>query len=220
MDSTAKRSNLGRPARQNSEKVRADLLRAAKEHFLTREFKAVSIRQIADTVGVNGAMVNYYFGSKQGLYIAMVDELLADLEQSLRQQGESPSLTVTEFSHNYCKLLADNPWWPNFLIREVLFSEGEIREAVVKKFSKVFAPQLLGSISKEINAGSFRQDLDPTLTLLSLLGMTIFPFLAKPLIEDVFNFSMDDDTAVTLAAHNTKLFLEGVQATASRGDKE
>ena len=211
---TRKRNNLGRPAGKDSERVRADLLDAAREHFLSREFKAVSIRRIAATAGVNGAMVNYYFGGKQGLYMAMVEDLFRRLEDSLGALDKDSALTVADFSNSYCKLLAENPWWPNFFVREVLFSEGETREAIIDKFRSVFAPRLLQSIQAEISAGHFRQDLNPGLTLLSLMAMTIFPFLAKPMVEQILQLSLDETTVGVLAAHNTKLFLHGVEVAA------
>lgn len=211
---TRKRNNLGRPVGKDSERVRSDLLNAAREHFLSREFKAVSIRRIAETAGVNGAMVNYYFGSKQGLYMAMVEELFQKLEASLGELDKDSALTVADFSNSYCKLLAENPWWPNFFVREVLFSEGETREAIIDKFRSVFAPRLLQSIQAEISAGHFRQDLNPGLTLLSLMAMTIFPFLAKPMVEQILQLSLDETTVGVLAAHNTQLFLHGVEVVA------
>ena len=211
---TRKRKHLGRPAGKDSEKVRAQLLNAAREHFLSREFKAVSIRRIAETAGVNGAMVNYYFGSKQGLYMAMVEALFQRLEASLGELDTDSMLTVADFSRSYCKLLAENPWWPNFFVREVLFSEGETREAIIDKFRSVFAPKLLQSIQSEISAGHFRQDLNPGLTLLSLMAMTIFPFLAKPMVEQILKLSLDETTVGVLAAHNTQLFLHGVEVAA------
>ena len=214
---TRKRNNLGRPAGKDSERVRADLLNAAREHFLSREFKAVSIRRIAETAGVNGAMVNYYFGGKQGLYMAMVEDLFRRLEDSLGELDKDSALTVADFSNSYCKLLAENPWWPNFFVREVLFSEGETREAIIDKFRSVFAPRLLQSIQAEISAGHFRQDLNPGLTLLSLMAMTIFPFLAKPMVEQILQLSLDETTVGVLAAHNTKLFLYGVEVAAGAG---
>jgi AcrR family transcriptional regulator len=214
---TRKRNNLGRPAGKDSERVRADLLDAAREHFLSREFKAVSIRRIAETAGVNGAMVNYYFGGKQGLYMAMVGDLFQRLEASLGELDRDSELTVADFSRSYCKLLVENPWWPNFFVREVLFSEGETREAIIDKFRSVFAPRLLQSIQAEISAGHFRQDLNPGLTLLSLMAMTIFPFLAKPMVEQILQLSLDETTVGVLAAHNTKLFLHGVEVAAGAG---
>ncbi|MCH8264245.1 MAG: TetR/AcrR family transcriptional regulator [Proteobacteria bacterium] len=211
---TRKRNNLGRPVGKDGDRVRADLLDAAREHFLSREFKAVSIRRIAATAGVNGAMVNYYFGGKQGLYMAMVEDLFRRLEDSLGALDKDSALTVADFSRSYCKLLAENPWWPNFFVREVLFSEGETREAIIDKFRSVFAPRLLQSIQAEISAGHFRQDLNPGLTLLSLMAMTIFPFLAKPMVEQILQLSLDETTVGVLAAHNTQLFLHGVEVAA------
>lgn len=213
----SKVGNLGRPAGRDSEKVREALLQAAQEHFTTREFKAVSLREIAATAGVNGAMVNYYFGSKQGLYMAMVDGMFASLEESFEDLSENSAITVEDFSRSYSKFLADNPWWPNFMVREVLFSEGETREEIIRKFSLSFAPRLMQSIQQEISGGNYRQDLDPVMTLLSLMGMTIFPFLARPLVEQVLNVSIDSKMAAALSAHNIDLFLNGVKRDAEVG---
>ena len=209
-----KNAPVGRPPGRDSEQVRNALLKAAQEHFLGREFKAVSLRQIADSAGVNPAMVNYYFGSKQGLYLAMVDSLLSQLQGSLARLSDTRdgkgSYTIAEFSSAYTQLIAQNPWWPNFMAREVLFADGEIRDGILERFSGVFAPALVSSISAEIEEGNFREELDPQLTLISLLAMTVFPFLARPMMEQVMNIEMDENFAERLARHNTALFLHGV----------
>ena len=202
----------GRPAGGDSDRVRADLLNAARTHFLTSEFKAVSLRNIAESAGVNAAMVNYYFGGKQGLYLAMVDELLQSIGASLAEINASGSLTITEFARRYSLLIAANPWWPNFMIREVLFSAGEMRAVILDKMKTMFAPSLLQLIRKEIDRGNYRANLNPQLALVSLMGMTIFPFLARPLLSQVLNMSLDESQAELLAGHNAQLFLQGVLA--------
>lgn len=204
------RKTVGRPAGRDSERVRSDLLEAARQHFLKSEFKAVSLRQIAESAGVNPAMVNYYFGSKQGLYIAMVEELMAQLEKSLEALGKGETLTIADFSRSYARILAENPWWPNFIIREVLFSEGETREVVLHRFAAAFAPRLLASIHQNIASGQYRQDLNPAMTVMSLMGLTIFPFLAKPILESVFPVKVDLEFADLLSQHNIALFQHGV----------
>lgn len=211
------RSNAGRPAGGDSDKVRADLIDAARQHFLSRDFKAVSIRQIAESAGVNGAMVNYYFGGKQGLYMAMVDGMLAELEANLTDLGGDSDISLADFSNSYCLLLARNPWWPNFMVREVLFSEGEIREAIIEKFGNIIGPRLVGLVEQEITQGHFREELDPRLTVISLMGMTIFPFLARPVMEQVFKLELNETTAATIAAHNTQLFMTGVMRPDNSG---
>lgn len=49
------------------------ILRIAAEMFMEQGYKATSIRKICERANVNVAMVNYYFGSKDGLYLAVID---------------------------------------------------------------------------------------------------------------------------------------------------
>lgn len=204
------RKSVGRPSGKDNDQVRAQLLDAARHHFIQSEFKAVSVRQIAATAGVNGAMVSYYFGNKLGLYLAMVRELLASLEASFGELGDSQELTLEDFSRNYTRILADNPWWPNFMVREVLFSEGETRDAVIALFAESFASRLLGKINQEIASGNYRDDLNPALTMVSLMGMTVFPFIAKPIMQRVLNVELDGSAVEMVAQHNIALFHHGV----------
>jgi len=200
----------GRPSGGNSEKVRRDLLAAARDHFLKRDFKAVSLREIASSAGVNGAMVNYYFGGKKGLYLAMVDELFEALDVKMASLSDNSEFSIADFSRSYCLLLAENPWWPNFVAREILFSEGETKEEVLQRFSKMIAPKLRHAVAQEIESGNYREGLSPELTIMSLMGMTIFPFLAAPMIERVFGTTLDESMANKLATHNVELFMNGV----------
>lgn len=54
---------------------RAALLRAATVAFDRYGFDATSIRDICDDAGQNVAAVNYYFGGKQELYLAVAQEI-------------------------------------------------------------------------------------------------------------------------------------------------
>jgi TetR/AcrR family transcriptional regulator len=218
--STATGSAVGRPAGRDSDAVRAELLEAARQHFLQRDFKAVSLREIASSAGVNSAMVNYYFGGKKGLYLAMVDGLFAALDLKMQALGDSTEFSITDFSRSYCLLLAENPWWPNFVAREILFSEGETKAEVLERFSKFIAPKLRHSIQQEVDAGHYRKDIDVELTIISLMGMTIFPFLATPVLEHAFGMKIDTKLANKISAHNVELFMSGVLQKNQSCEKE
>lgn len=212
---TPEKSRKGRPAGAAGDDVRAELLKAARELFSTRVFKAVSVRQIADRAGVNAAMVYYYFGDKRGLYIAMVEGVIAPMSASLATLEKSHYQSIEQFITVYTQVLAHNPWWPNFVIREVLYGEPEFRDLVINRLKQYMAPRLLGIISNEIGDGHFRQDLDAGLVLLSLMGMTVFPFLAQPVIAGALDITVDENLANRLATHTTQLFLRGVIAHGS-----
>lgn len=61
------------PARRprNAEATRVDILHAAGRRFARAGFAHVSLKQIADDVGITPAMIVRYFGSKQGLFEAV-----------------------------------------------------------------------------------------------------------------------------------------------------
>ena len=71
-----------RPGRDGSTR---DAILAAALRLLAREgYQGVTARQIAAEAGTNVALVNYYFGSKQNLLLALFDEL--DRDKLGRQQ--------------------------------------------------------------------------------------------------------------------------------------
>jgi AcrR family transcriptional regulator len=72
------------PARPRGEQaVRASLIDAATELFAERGPGSVSVRQIAEAAGVNHGLVHHYFGSKDGLVTAVLDELSAQAAAEL-----------------------------------------------------------------------------------------------------------------------------------------
>lgn len=201
---------LGRPPGTGSDRVREDLLAAARQLFLSYEFKAVSVRQIASQAGVNGAMVNYYFGGKKGLYLAMVEDVFSALEKPMKELNAHGRESVREFIAGYMNFLASNPWWPNFVIREVMFGEEEIRQSIIEKVSATFARGLIGAVDGEIKSGRYRPDLEPELATWSLLGMMVFPFLSRPIASHIFGQELDGSAVTRLIAHTCELFEHGV----------
>lgn len=84
MSSTkAQRSGDRRLARGRS--TRAQLLTAATDVLRERGYAATSMRAVADRAGAQLSLVHYHFGSKQGLLVAVLDELTGELLE--RQQA-------------------------------------------------------------------------------------------------------------------------------------
>lgn len=68
------------PKRSKSEKTRQAILEAAQKLFYERGYDGASVRQIAQEVPIDPAMIMRYFGSKEGLFSAavMIDLNLPD----------------------------------------------------------------------------------------------------------------------------------------------
>src|ERR1700749_5202660 len=63
---------------RNAAQTRADIPREARRRFATEGFERTTLRAIASDVGVDGALVIRYFGSKQDLF-ATATEFKIDL---------------------------------------------------------------------------------------------------------------------------------------------
>lgn len=79
----------GRPATQaRGEDSRRRILESALDLFAAHGYEGASTRQIAEGAGVNLPAIQYYFGNKEGLYRAIIEEIVADTER--RMAGVSP----------------------------------------------------------------------------------------------------------------------------------
>ncbi len=209
----------GRPSSDQAAKVRAReaLLNAARELFSKVGFDAATTKMIAAHACVNPAMIHYYFGGKAGLNEAMLREALQPLLDRVKafEASEIPDLSLSEFFGMYMHTLAENPWLPKLMVREVLPDNGRLREIFVSEFASRAARMIPVLIRRDQAAGRLRPELDPTLTTLSFASMAIFPFLAAPIIEPALGIRVDRQFIERLIPHTADIFYQGA-ATGER----
>lgn len=68
---------------QRGEGTRRRILETAIEVFGTYEYDGASTRMLAERAGVNLPAIQYYFGSKEGLYRAAIDQIIRDIEERM-----------------------------------------------------------------------------------------------------------------------------------------
>ncbi len=203
-----KRSGPGRPAGSTGgDHVKDQLLQAAQELFGAAEISAVSTKRIAEKAGVNAAMISYYFGNKRGLYLAMVEQTLGGMIERLSHT--SADVAIASFIEEYSHLLVANPWWPRFMIREVLFGDPAFRAEFATQLGTRMRQTLFTKLQSQIHSGELREDLNPVLTTVSLIGMLVFPVLALPLANQLLEQSGIALESQDLSTHVSRLFLEG-----------
>ncbi|WP_290058795.1 TetR family transcriptional regulator [Amycolatopsis solani] len=69
--------------------TRARILRAALEEFSERGYHAVSVRELAERVGVTKTAVLYHFPGKADIVTALAEPLLDDLEAAMAKAAEA-----------------------------------------------------------------------------------------------------------------------------------
>jgi AcrR family transcriptional regulator len=78
---------MARPVDADAEHTRRKLVEAALEQFAERGYHGVSNRELAAAARVNLALISFYFGGKQGLYDAAVDEVYRRLRDRIGEQA-------------------------------------------------------------------------------------------------------------------------------------
>ncbi|MCP5058887.1 MAG: TetR/AcrR family transcriptional regulator [bacterium] len=193
--------------------VRERLIQSAARLVAERGYDATSIRQIATHADVTPAMVAYYFGDKRGLLEAILDHAFERLVQGVQQMAAQEEVAdgpfVTRFVPLYLRAVTREPWIPQLLMREVLSADTPVREQFVERFAQRVVAVVPAIFAREIEAGRMRRDLDPKLTLLSLIGMCVFPLVAEPILGPLLGFQVDPAFAGRLTDHTVGLFLEG-----------
>jgi len=214
-----RRRRPGRPARaalaaRGDDAVRARLLRVAQELFAAHGYAAVSVRALARAAHVSPAMIAYYFRDKAGLLDAVLDDVFERVIAQLERLAAAPPAAGDATSgliRLYLETFSREPWLPSFLVREVLGGNPALRARFAKRFPARIAPLVLPLLRREAASGRLREDLDPALAVLSVLGMCAFPYLVQPLLGPFLGYRLDEPFARRLLDHTTRLFLEGAR---------
>ena len=77
-----------RKARQDGIETREALMEAARDEFAEKGFELASSREICRRAGVNVALLNRYFGSKEAVYRLVAKELFGDLGSPLTRLAD------------------------------------------------------------------------------------------------------------------------------------
>jgi AcrR family transcriptional regulator len=191
--------------------VRERLLTAARELFLRYGYRAVSSRQISAAAGANVAMIRYYFGGKPGLYREIFNTLVQPIRAGV--DAMTQGLVTVELGSLVAaamRVYAANPWLPGLVIREVLMPDGPLRGMFIKEFPERVAPLVEKIVQQEIERGRLRAGLDPKLTVLSMLSLALFPFLALSVTSKVFGVRQDEEFLQRFISHTTELLAHGI----------
>ena len=167
---------MNEPEQTTEEKI----LEAASEVFTEKGFSGTRTRDIAEKAGINLALLNYYFRSKEKLFEQVmkikVVLLFGKIFPILSNEKTSLEEKIDLASEKYFEILSKNPNLPLFVISEIQKKNSNITKII--PVNKIFENSVIIKQIKEK-----RPEINPLHYLVNFLAMTIFPFVAKP----VFN---------------------------------
>ncbi len=199
----------GRPAGGTAADYRSAILDAAEALFARQGYAATSVREIAQQVEVNPAMVHYYFGSKHGLLREVLERTLEPLAAAIGKMRSTGQAPATDIAGLLLHTFSAHPSLPVLIAREVMLPGGVMQE----DFLQYLAPRLGGSmpalLQQEQACGQMQADLDPNISALLLLALCAFPFIARDLAGPGLGIDYDPAGLNRLEWHIERILSEG-----------
>ncbi len=155
---------------------------AARKVFSQKGYFGTRTRDIADEAGINLALVNYYFRSKEKLFDLVMQEkvyqLFGTIVPILINESLSLGVKIEIIADTYTDMLIENPDLPIMVFNELKHNPHDFGVKV-----QLMPALLESSFFRQIHARN--KDINPVQFLLSIIGLIVFPFITKPIFTSI-----------------------------------
>ena len=160
------------------------ILAAARKVFQSKGMHGARMQDIADTAGINKALLHYYFRNKEQLFESVFMEAIQKFLPALFELWKSDlpfEKKLTQFIHGYMDLLLANPFLPAFILHEINQNPQRLQSILLKKGAGKAIKNIFGQVQNEMKRRGTKA-FDPRQMIVNTLALCVFPFAAKPLI--------------------------------------
>lgn len=175
---------------RDPERTRGRILEAATAEFAQHGFGGARVDRIADRAGANKRMLYYYFGSKDDLFLAALEEAYAQIrsaehELDLAHKDPREALKrLVQFTWNY---YLEHPAFMALLATENIHKGTHVHRS--RRVRKLHSP-LVGTLRDILRRGErqrlFRAGIDPVQLYISIAGEGYFYLSNRYTLSRIF----------------------------------
>ena len=184
--------------------LRQQILSTAKILFIQQGYHGLSMRQIAEALGVSKAALYYHFRDKEELLLAILDSYLDQMETSL-QKIRQEQVGARRQIRTLVELILFQPADQRAVIRlssqEMAQLSQPARQAFDRAYHRKFLDPIRSIFQEGIQSGELRP-VDPTVATWALLGM-MYPYFYPAHSSELL-------PPVEVAERLVQIFLDGV----------
>jgi AcrR family transcriptional regulator len=150
------------------------ILDVAERIFSDLGFDGASTRMISGEAGVNMAMLNYYFGSKEGLFLAIFERKISSFQTLLQNIGNDENMSswdkLAKCIDNYIDRIIVNNCFQKLINREMSMTKRSELSDKITGILMLNVMEIKKILEEGMKNGSFFKNIDMELFIASLFG--------------------------------------------------
>ncbi|MFN0215979.1 MAG: TetR/AcrR family transcriptional regulator [Saprospiraceae bacterium] len=167
-----------------------NILEAAREVFMQKGFAAARMCEIAKTANINQALLHYYFRKKDKLFGIIFEQESRKFHTdflSILNSNQPFFDKLRQMVRIDIKKNAAAPFIPIFILNEMHSNPERLEQflGATQRHAELFGV-FSRLVEEEKLAGRIRA-VSPKQLFLTILGLTMFPFLAQPMMSRVLD---------------------------------
>ena len=175
----ATKGGEGNGGQKRSSTARTDIIRTAYAEFARHGLSGSSVNAIAARTRTSKPMIYYYFGSKEGLYTAVIEEAygrIRDVEQGLDLDALPPRDAMRRLIEATFDYHADNPDFVRLISVENIHNADHIAGSTTLAPRNAAVVEMMGKLLDcGARDGVFRAGMDPVEIHLMISGLCFHP---------------------------------------------
>ncbi len=182
------------------EATMADILDVATREFAAKGLAGARIDEIAAATRTSKRMIYYYFGSKEGLYVAVLEEAyrrIRHIETDMHLEDLEPETALRRLVAFTCDYQRSNPDFIRLVMNENMHHGEFLAQSRLIQQLNVPAINLLRSVyERGVREGVFRCGLGPIDLHMSISALSVFNVSNRHTFSLIFKHDFDDPAAI------------------------
>jgi TetR/AcrR family transcriptional regulator len=206
-----------KPRIRDARRTRARILNTAVKLFSAKGLLGASVDEIAARARINKRMIYHYFGNKQGLYLAVLDNVYRNIRniRSISVDINSQSTDVRDLLRGmireYFTFLQQNPEFVSLLNWENSRGAAGLKQIDLTGLTEPFMHALQQALSREQAGNAIRDDVDIKFLFISCLALCGYYFSNRHTLSVVFGINLEDPASMEhWLEHICDLVIKGV----------
>ena len=164
-DGSIRNKDGARPRSPDAERTRLDIIEAARTEFVEKGLAGASVNEIAARTRTTKPMIYYYFGSKEKLYAAVMEEAyggMRDVEQGLQLEHLPPAEAMRKLVEVTFDYHAANPGFTRLISTENIHGARHIAGSPGIATRNAAIIEIIRTLlTRGAKDGVFRKGVDP-----------------------------------------------------------